>query len=109
MIRSIAKERTVEGMLTGWRSQQPCRNLQLETSRATLVDSAAFLDHANEPPKAWTLGMVEEFFGDFRSIRRAAHWTNRSYQSSLKLFTATAVPCPWLKPVVRESVQDECA
>ena len=47
-----------------------------------------FIDYTNEFPWTWTPAMVEEFFGDLRSIRRVTQSTIRSYQTSLKLFCA---------------------
>ncbi|WP_207890871.1 site-specific integrase [Rhodococcus sp. Eu-32] len=80
------EEQTVEDMLTGWRNQQLCRNLQLHTIEQRQQMVRRFLDYTNELPWRWTPGLVEEFFGDLRSIRRVAHSTIRSYQTSLKLF-----------------------
>ncbi|OZF41829.1 integrase [Rhodococcus sp. 14-2470-1b] len=80
------EEQTVEEMLTGWRNQQLCRNLQLGTIEQRQQVVVRFIDYTNEFPWAWTPAMVEEYFGDLRSIRRIAHSTIRSYQTSLKLF-----------------------
>jgi hypothetical protein len=80
------EEQTVEDMLTGWRNQQLCRNLQLGTIEQRQQVVVRFIDYTNEFPWAWTPAMVEEYFGDLRSIRRIAHSTIRSYQTSLKLF-----------------------
>lgn len=82
------EEQTVEDMLTGWRNQQLCRNLQLGTIEQRQQMVVRFIDHTNEFPWTWTPVMVEEFFGDLRSIRRVAQSTIRSYQTSLKLFCA---------------------
>ncbi|MDJ0360652.1 site-specific integrase [Rhodococcus sp. H29-C3] len=80
------EEQTVEDMLTGWWNQQLCRNLQLGTIEQRQQVVVRFIDYTNEFPWAWTPAMVEEYFGDLRSIRRIAHSTIRSYQTSLKLF-----------------------
>lgn len=80
------EEQTVEDMITGWRNQQLCRNLQLGTIEQRQQVVVRFIDYTNEYPWAWTPSMVEEYFGDLRSIRRIAHSTIRSYQTSLKLF-----------------------
>jgi integrase/recombinase XerD len=80
------EEQAVEDMLAGWRNQQLCRNLQLGTIEQRQQVVLRFIDYTNEFPWAWTPAMVEEYFGDLRSIRRIAHSTIRSYQTSLKLF-----------------------
>ncbi|WP_179272950.1 MULTISPECIES: site-specific integrase [unclassified Rhodococcus (in: high G+C Gram-positive bacteria)] len=82
------EEQTVEDMLTGWRNQQLCRNLQLGTIEQRRQMVVRFIDYTNEFPWTWTPAMVEEFFGDLRSIRRVTQSTIRSYQTSLKLFCA---------------------
>jgi integrase/recombinase XerD len=77
---------TVAEMLDGWRNQQLCRNLAHDTidQRIRLVER--FLSYTNEFPWTWTPAMVEEFFGDLRSIQRCRQSTIRGYQNALRLF-----------------------
>jgi integrase/recombinase XerD len=77
---------TVEEMLEGWRNQQMCRNLGHDTiaGRVRLVER--FVEHTNEFPWMWTPALVEEFFGDLRSVKRCKQSTVRRYQNALRLF-----------------------
>jgi integrase/recombinase XerD len=77
---------TVDEMLQGWRNQQLCRNLDHDTiaSRARVVQR--FIDYTNEYPWHWTPVIVEEFFGDLRSVQRRKQSTVRGYQNALRLF-----------------------
>jgi integrase/recombinase XerD len=77
---------TVEEMLGGWRNQQLSRNLDHDTIDARIRLVQRFLEHTNEFPWTWTPAMVEEFFGDLRSIHGCKQSTVRGYQNSLKLF-----------------------
>jgi integrase/recombinase XerD len=78
---------TVQEMLDGWRNQQLCRNLAHETieSRIRLVER--FVAYTNEFPWTWTPAMVEEFFGDLRSVHDRKQSTVRGYQMALRLFS----------------------
>lgn len=82
------EEQVVEEMLAGWRNQQLCRNLQFDTidQRARYV--YRFIEHTGEFPWAWTPLLVEEYFGDLRSVRHLSHVTLRGQQSALRAFTA---------------------
>lgn len=83
---SSRADEVLADMLTGWRHQQLARNLAFITieARARLV--ARFLDHCNEMPWAWTVGHVDEFFGDLRAEHRLSRSTIRAYQNGLRLF-----------------------
>lgn len=80
------EEQTIAEMLTGWRNQQLCRNLRLDTinQREKLVNR--FLAYTNEFPWTWTPSMVDEFFGDLRGVHHAKHTTMRAYQNALRMF-----------------------
>jgi hypothetical protein len=73
-------------MLTGWRNQQLSRNLSFGTieGRERLV--TRFQESTNEYPWQWTPAHVDEFFGDLRSVKHAAHSRIRSYQAALRAF-----------------------
>ena len=44
------------------------------------------MEQTNEYPWTWTPVMVEEFFGDLRSVKRRKQSTMRRYQNALRLF-----------------------
>lgn len=77
---------TVEEMLDGWRNQQLCRNLALDTIEGRIAIVRRFIDHANEFPWAWTPALAEEFFADLRGIKGRRQSTTRGYQNALRLF-----------------------
>jgi len=81
------EQQTLERMLDGWRNQQLSRGLQFATIDQRIRYVRRFVDHVNEDPWNWNPGMVEEFFGDLRSVKRVAHTTLRGYQSALRAFT----------------------
>lgn len=80
------EEQTVAEMLEGWRNQQLSRNLRFETIDSRIRQVERFIAHANEYPWNWTVAMVDEFFGDLRSIHGLAHSSIRSYQVGLRQF-----------------------
>ncbi|MGY4712802.1 tyrosine-type recombinase/integrase [Mycolicibacterium sp. CBM1] len=80
------EEQTVAEMLQGWRNQQLSRNLQFETIDARIKQVQRFIEHSNEFPWTWTVAMVDEFFGDLRSIHKLAQSSIRSYQVGLRQF-----------------------
>jgi integrase len=82
------EQQTVEEMLQGWRNQQLSRNLQFATADQRIRYVRRFMDHVNEFPWNWTPAMVEEYFGDLRSIKRRSHSTVRGQQSALRHFTS---------------------
>lgn len=82
------EQQTVDEMLTGWRNQQLCRNLQHETINQRERFVQRFLDHTNEFPWAWTPAMAEEFFADLRSLHHVKQSTIRGYQVGLRQFCA---------------------
>lgn len=82
------EEQTVEEMLQGWRNQQLSRNLQFATIDQRVRYVRRFIDHVNEFPWAWTPALVEEYFGDLRSVKRLSHSTLRTQQSALRHFTS---------------------
>lgn len=79
-------DRVLEMMFDGWRRQQLARNLAFGTieSRERLV--RRFLAHSNEMPWRWTVGHVDEFFGDLRSEHGLRRSSIQSYQNALRLF-----------------------
>lgn len=77
---------TVQEMLEGWRNQQLCRNLAHETVEGRIRLVERFISYTNEFPWTWTPAMVEEFFGDLRSVEGRAQSTIRGYQNALRLF-----------------------
>ncbi len=79
-------ELTFEEMLTGWRNQMLARNLSLRTitSRERLV--RRFVSDLNVFPWLWTPGMLDEWLGDFRSLKGAARSTIRAYGICLRGF-----------------------
>ncbi|UVO11486.1 site-specific integrase [Mycobacterium sp. SVM_VP21] len=77
---------TVDEMLDGWRNQQLCRNLAHDTIDTRIATVRRFIDQTNEFPWSWTPVIVEEFFGDLRSIKGRRQSTVRGYQNSLRLF-----------------------
>ena len=82
------EEQTVSEMLDGWRNQQLSRNLRFETIASRIRQVQRFIEHANEYPWNWTVAMVDEFFGDLRSIHGLAQSSIRSYQAGLRQFTS---------------------
>lgn len=82
------EQQTVEEMLQGWRNQQLSRNLQFTTIDQRIRYIRAFLGHVNEFPWAWTPALVEEYFGDLRSIKHLALSSLRARQSALRHFTS---------------------
>lgn len=77
---------TVDEMLDGWRNQQLCRNLAHDTIEPRIATVRRFIDQTNEFPWSWTPAIVEEFFGDLRSIKGRRQSTVRGYQNTLRLF-----------------------
>lgn len=73
-------------MLDGWRNQQLSRNLTFGTIEQRCQLVARFADYVNEYPWKWSPAMVDEFFGDLRSVRHARQTTVRGYQTALRLF-----------------------
>lgn len=89
------EEQTVVEMLQGWRNQQLSRNLQFETIDARIKQVQRFIEHSNEFPWTWTVAMVDEFFGDLRSIHKLAQSSIRSYQVCLQRYRqARPLPSP---------------
>lgn len=82
------EQQTVEEMLAGWRNQQLSRNLQFATIDQRIRYVRRFIEHVNEFPWHWSLGMVEEYFGDLRSVKRLSHSTLRGHQSALRHFSS---------------------
>lgn len=80
------EEQTLAEMLDGWRNQQLSRNLAFETIASRISQVERFTKHTNEYPWNWTTVMVDEFFGDLRSIHGLAQSSIRSYQVSLRQF-----------------------
>ncbi|MBB1036827.1 tyrosine-type recombinase/integrase [Dietzia natronolimnaea] len=80
------EEQTVAEMLQGWRNQQLSRNLRFETIDARIKQVERFIDHSNEHPWSWTVAMVDEFFGDLRSIHSLSQSSIRAYQVGLRQF-----------------------
>ena len=80
------EEQTVVEMLQGWRNQQLSRNLQLETIDSRVKQVRRFIEYSNEYPWSWTVGMVDEFFGDLRSIHKLSQSSIRAYQVGLRQF-----------------------
>lgn len=66
---SIPSKQTFDDMLDGWRNQQLSRNLKFDTIDQRIRYVRRFVDHVNEFPWHWTAALVEEYFGDLRSIR----------------------------------------
>lgn len=81
-------DQTVEDMLLGWRNQQLSRNLQFATIEQRLRCVRRFMEYVNELPWRWTPVLVEEYFGDLRSVRHLSHSTMRSHQAALRQFTS---------------------
>ena len=85
-VRSLhPEEQTVTEMLQGWRNQQ-LSNLEFETIEHPHKQVQRFIEHSNEFPWTWTVAMVDEFFGDLRSIHKLAQSSIRSYQVGLRQF-----------------------
>jgi len=80
------EEQAVQEMLAGWRNQQLSRNLQIATVDQRVRFVRRFLESVNEYPWRWTPSLVDEYFGDQRSIRRVAHSTLRAHQAALRHF-----------------------
>jgi integrase/recombinase XerD len=81
------EQQMVEEMLAGWRNQQLSRNLQFATIDQRIRYVQRFIGHVNEHPWDWTPALVEEYFGDLRSVKRLSHSTLRGHQSALRHFT----------------------
>ena len=79
-------------MLEGWRNQQMCRNLDHDAIAGMSPPGRAFrrahsfVEHTYELPWMWTPALVEEFFGDLRSVKGRKQSTVRRYQNALRLF-----------------------
>ena len=82
------EEHAVQEMLAGWRNQQLSRNLQIATVDQRVRYVRRFLEAVNEYPWRWTPALVDEYFGDQRSVGRVAHSTLRAHQAALRHFTA---------------------
>jgi integrase/recombinase XerD len=80
------EQQMLEEMLEGWRNQQLCRNLQFSTVDQRIRVVRRFVDHVNEFPWRWTPALVEEYFGDLRSIKKLSHASLRGQQSALRQF-----------------------
>lgn len=80
------RDYVVEEMLEGWRQAQLSANLSFATIDARLRDVRRFLEAMMVCPWEATPGMVDEYFGDLRSVRGLAHSTVRGYQTTLRLF-----------------------
>lgn len=93
------EDQAVEEMLSGWRNQQLSRNLQVSTIDQRIRCVRRFLDASNEYPWRWTVALVEEYFGDLRSIRKVTHSTLRAHQGALRHFTGyiTSADYGWLE------------
>jgi integrase/recombinase XerD len=89
----------VDEVLEGWRNQQLCRNLALDTidGRVRLVER--ILAYTNEFPWTWTPAMAVEFFADPLSVRHRKQSTVRAEA----LFT---YPIPAVVRVFCSSVSD---
>lgn len=74
------EEQTVSEMLQGWRNQQLSRNLQFETIDSRVKQVRRFIEYCNEYPWTWTVALVDEFFGDLRSIHQLSQSSIRAYQ-----------------------------
>ncbi|WP_106847993.1 site-specific integrase [Blastococcus sp. Marseille-P5729] len=82
------EQQVVADMLQGWRNRQLSRNLQFATINPRVRYVQRFIEHLNVMPWEWTPRMVEEYFGDLRSIRRLSHASLRAHQSALRDFTS---------------------
>ena len=82
------EQQVFEEMLQGWRNQQLSRNLQFSTIDQRVRFVRAFIAHVNEFPWAWTPALVEEYFGDLRSIKQVPWSSLRARQSALRYFTS---------------------
>lgn len=93
------EDQAVEEMLAGWRNQQLCRNLQMATIDQRIRCVRKFLASVNEYPWRWSPALVEEYFGDLKSVRRVSHSTLRAHQSALRHFTGyiTSSDYGWLE------------
>ena len=93
------EEQAVQEMLAGWRNQQLSRNLQIATVDQRVRFVRRFLESVNEYPWRWTPSLVDEYFGDQRSIRGVAHSTLRAHQAALRHFTAyiTSAEYGWIE------------
>lgn len=78
------EEHTVAEMLQGWRNQQLSRDLQFETIEARIKQVRRFIECANEYPWTCPVAVVDEFFGDLRSIRKLAQSSIHSYEVGLR-------------------------
>jgi integrase/recombinase XerD len=77
---------TLDEMLQGWRNQQLCRNLSLDTIAGRARTVQRFVEQTNEYPWQWTPVLVEEFFGDLRAVKQRRQSTVRRYQNALRMF-----------------------
>jgi integrase/recombinase XerD len=82
------EDQAVEDMLLGWRNQQLSRNLQFATIDQRLRYVRRFIESVNEFPWRWTPMLVEEYFGDLRSVRHLSNATIRAHQAALRHFTS---------------------
>lgn len=80
------EEQAVAEMLQGWRNQLLSRNLAFTTIDGMIAKVRRFLDYSNEFPWTWTVAMVDEFFGDLRSIHGLSQSSIRGYQGTLRQF-----------------------
>lgn len=81
------EEQVTLEMLEGWRNQQLSRNLQFATIDQRLRYVQRFLNQTNEYPWQWTPGLVDDYFGDLRSMKKLSHSSLRSHQSALRQFS----------------------
>lgn len=101
------EQQVLADMLQGWRNRQLSRNLQFATISPRIRYVQRFIEHMNVMPWEWTPRMVEEYFGDLRSIRRLSHASLRAHQSALRDFTSyIQQPGLWLGPGLRGPVRD---
>lgn len=84
--RCTPKSRQSRRCSRGWRNQQLSRNLRFETIESRIRQVKRFIKQANEYPWNWTVAMVDEFFGDLRSIHGLAQSSIRSYQVGRRQF-----------------------
>ena len=92
------EDQAVEEMLAGWRNQQLSRNLQVATIDQRIRCVRQFFESVNEYPWRWTPALVDEYFGDLRSVRKLVHSTIRAHQGALRHFTGyiTSSDYGWL-------------
>ncbi|WP_241710841.1 hypothetical protein [Arthrobacter bambusae] len=72
-----SEEQTLEDKFTGWRNQQPPRNLQFDTIDKGTGCVRRLVNQVNEIRWNWSPAQVEAYFGDLRSIHQLKHSTIR--------------------------------